>query len=355
MLETRQLILRDLADRGIIDDTHIAEAHRYAADHLTSIIPALIAIGRVTQRELALARARVSEHPFVDLNEYVIETGNACLLQQQIAERSGVFPIFVVDGVATIAMLDPHDLQLIELIRQATHHEVEPVVCEEPLLRALIQAAYAPESAEPNDSGTPSDEPTTPNAAPIEASEHRDPIRTPDRPTQEQPDYEQELDRASRRTAGLTLITSVARHASTARLLAFNAEPITQRGHAVTLKRFNQALDEAEGPLALDGLDDDLIARAAADAALQGRHIIATMTAADASDAIDRLRVAGVTRRTLDAIEISVFHIATTPDGLHAIVDVAGHPIFQRTPTSHAPGQQPTPSAAGQASRRLSA
>ena len=49
---------------------------------------------------------------------------------------------FVVDGVATCAMLDPHDLRALELIRQATHHEIEAVVCEEPLLRECIRIGY---------------------------------------------------------------------------------------------------------------------------------------------------------------------------------------------------------------------
>lgn len=116
------------------------------------------------------------------------------------------------------------------------------------------------------------------------------------------------------------------------------------------MKRIVGEIDETDGPIYIDGLDDDLTARAAADAALGGRHVIATMTAADAFDGIDRLRVAGVTQRTLDAIEIAVFHVATTPDLVHAIVDVAGHPIYQRTPsgTTSDPAADPNP-------RRLSA
>mgnify|MGYP003109831704 CR=1 FL=1 len=342
MLETRQLILRDLADRGSITEAEIAQAHRHSATHQTTLLHALVDIGSLAHRDLALARARVSEHPFVDLHAFEIDRENAGLLPRSLAERAGAFPIFVVDGVATVAMLDPLDLQSLELIRQATHHEIEPVVCEEPVLRELIKNAYAAQHVKTTDSSAP-DQATPATTTPSEARSGRRPI--------DKPDHERELVEAASRSEGLTLITSIARHASTARLRAFSPDPIAHKGQAATLKRLTDSLNESAGPFYIDGLDDDLTARAAADAALGGTHVIATMTAADAFDAIDRLRVAGVTQRTLDAIEIAVFHIATTPDGIHEIVDVAGHPIYQRTPKGNATESQ----AKATPTRRLSA
>ncbi len=141
-LETRQLILRDLVDRRIISDADIGAAHAHAAATQSTIFQALVETDRLSHRDLALARARVAEHPFVDLDRYDIEPENAALLPAAVARRATAFPVFVIDGVATIGMVDPHDLRSIELIRQATHHEIEPVVCEEHKLRAMIDAAY---------------------------------------------------------------------------------------------------------------------------------------------------------------------------------------------------------------------
>ena len=342
MLETRQLIIRDLVDRGSIAEHDIADAHRHASTNQTTLLQSLVELGRSSHRELALSRARVSEHPFVDLNQFTTDLDNASLLPKSLAERAGVFPIFVVDGVATVAMLDPLDLQSLELIRQATHHEIEPVVCEEPLLRELIRKAYS-------DHGACQTNQATESSAGVEQKAQA----TPSVKSREAfvPDYERQLTDAATRTSGLTLITAAIRTASTARLHAFCADPINHKGQTTTLKRIAGEIDETEGPIYIDGLDDDLTARAAADAALGGRHVIATMTAADALDVIDRLRVSGVTQRTLDAIEIAVFHVATTPDYVHAIVDVAGHPIYQRTPTANTTRDP----AADSNSRRLSA
>ena len=145
MLETRQLIISDLLDRGDVTEADLADAHRYSATRQVTTMQALVEMGAATHRSIALARARVSEHPFVDVARFAINRENASLIPRRLAERAGVFPLFVVDGVLTVAMLDPLDLQALELIRQATHHEIDPVVCEEPVLFELIRAAYAAE------------------------------------------------------------------------------------------------------------------------------------------------------------------------------------------------------------------
>ena len=145
MLETRQLIISDLLDRGDITEADLSEAYRYSATRQITTMKALVEMGAATHRAIALARARVSEHPFVDVARFAINRENASLIPRRLAERAGVFPLFVVDGVLTVAMLDPLDLQALELIRQATHHEIDAVVCEEPVLFELIRTAYAAE------------------------------------------------------------------------------------------------------------------------------------------------------------------------------------------------------------------
>lgn len=190
MLETRQLIIRDLVDRGSIAESDITDAHRHASTNQTTLLHALVDLGRASHRDLALARARVSEHPYVDLNQFTIDPDNASLLPRSLAERAGVFPIFVIDGVATVAMLDPLDLQSLELIRQATHHEIEPVVCEEPLLRDLIRKAYAAQIAEQSTARTgssgdaPENGPRNTQATPAAPPErHRSPTTSSNSPT----------------------------------------------------------------------------------------------------------------------------------------------------------------------------
>lgn len=142
MHDTRQVLLRHLVERRAITDADIAGAHGHASERQACLIQSLIETGRLSHRELALARARVSGVPFVDLSCYNVSTANASLLPQAVAERYVSFPIFVVDGVACVAMIDPLDHAAIEAIRVATHHEVEPIVCDENALRGLIAQAY---------------------------------------------------------------------------------------------------------------------------------------------------------------------------------------------------------------------
>ena len=150
MLETRQLILRDLIDRAVITENDLEPAREHAATIQGTILQALVALGRLSQRELALARARVSEQPFVDLERYRIDLQNASLIPEALARRATAFPLFVADGVATVGLIDPDDIQTIELIRQATHHEIAPVVCDEQALIEIIDAAYTGRSAQPD-------------------------------------------------------------------------------------------------------------------------------------------------------------------------------------------------------------
>jgi type IV pilus assembly protein PilB len=143
MLDATQFIVRDLLERGRLNEEAVVEAGVYAGEHHVSVLDALVRTERLSHRELAIARSRICEYPFVDLERFDIDIGNAARIPAGTASKLGVFPLFVVDGVATVAMSDPLDLQAVDLVRQITRLEVEPVICDENLLRALITRSYS--------------------------------------------------------------------------------------------------------------------------------------------------------------------------------------------------------------------
>ncbi|HHN78027.1 MAG TPA: type II/IV secretion system protein [Phycisphaerales bacterium] len=143
MLDSDQFVIRDLLERGKITQDDLAAAGDHAVEKQSSVLDALIEMERLRHRDLAIAKARICEYPYVDLERFDIDIGNASLIPSSVAEKIGAFPLFVLDGVATVAMTDPLDLQAVDQVRQITRLEVEPVLCNERLLRTLIKRAYS--------------------------------------------------------------------------------------------------------------------------------------------------------------------------------------------------------------------
>lgn len=143
MLDSDQFVIRDLLERGKISEQDVSLAGEHAVENQSTVLASLVHMDRLSHRDLAITKARICEYPFVDLDRFDIDIGNASLIPSSVAEKIGVFPLFVLDGVVTVAMIDPLDLQAADQVRQITRLEVEPVLCDERLLGTLITRAYS--------------------------------------------------------------------------------------------------------------------------------------------------------------------------------------------------------------------
>jgi len=136
----------------VIREAEVQRATEHAASRGGVVLESLVALSIVPSRRLAIARAKVCEYPFVDLGLFEIDNRNTRHVPRAMAEKLTAFPLFVLDGVATVAMLDPLNLQAIDQLRQALKADVDPVVADAELLRGLIARAYSLSS--PEDSET---------------------------------------------------------------------------------------------------------------------------------------------------------------------------------------------------------
>jgi type IV pilus assembly protein PilB len=143
MLDSNQFIVRTLMADGVISEADVKRAEENAAASGGDVIGSLSALGIVSSRKLAIAKAKICEYPFVDLANFEVDIRNSRLIPKAIAERLTVFPLFCVDDVATVAMLDPLNLQTIDQVRQITKLEVDPVIADAEHLRALVARAYS--------------------------------------------------------------------------------------------------------------------------------------------------------------------------------------------------------------------
>ena len=143
MLEAGNFLTQTLVDDGDITEADAERARGHARANGGDVIDALISLNIVGSQRVAVARAKICEYPFVDLGKYQVDIHNASLMPRGAAENICAFPLFVVDGTATVGMLDPLDLGGIDRIRQLLKCDVDPVVCDPEQLKTLIGRAYS--------------------------------------------------------------------------------------------------------------------------------------------------------------------------------------------------------------------
>lgn len=137
-----------LIEDGVITAAQREQARSYAAQHEVSLFEALVLCEATTAREIALVRADVCEAAYVDLASYDACFSNTRYVPRSVAERYQAFPLFMADGVLTLAMADPLNIDAADQVRQMARCDVDPVLAEPEQIRALIARAYSLSHAE---------------------------------------------------------------------------------------------------------------------------------------------------------------------------------------------------------------
>ncbi|MEM7623230.1 MAG: ATPase, T2SS/T4P/T4SS family [Planctomycetota bacterium] len=152
LLDATPQILRTLLRDGSLTEQDVTRAaaagdggsEGVGADRsAVSLLDTLVGEGVVNAEEVALARAAVCGYPYVELGTFEIDLRHAELLPRAVAERLRAFPIFVVDGVATVAIADPLNQEGVEQIRTLSRCEVDAVVACPAEIENLIARAYS--------------------------------------------------------------------------------------------------------------------------------------------------------------------------------------------------------------------
>ncbi len=131
-----------LLEAALIGDDDLDAARQAARDRKIDFVDALTSLEFIDGRALAMVRADLSEVPFVDLNDVEPSFDNTKILPHTFADRYCAYPLFMLDGVLTLAMDDPLNLEATDQARQLARCEVDAVQCEWEPLRALIGRAY---------------------------------------------------------------------------------------------------------------------------------------------------------------------------------------------------------------------
>lgn len=132
-----------LLEDGLIDSQKLADAKKYGTENNLDLVDALVRSQALTGRDIALTKADLCETPYVELTDYEPAYVNTQLIPRVVAERFCAFPLFMIDGVLTLAMDNPLNLDATDQVRQIAKCEVDPVQCERQALRELITRAYS--------------------------------------------------------------------------------------------------------------------------------------------------------------------------------------------------------------------
>lgn len=147
MLNSDDFVIAALVEDGRLRQSDVAAARRKLAERPAggtglSLCDLLVEQGSLSGRELAITRAQTSEFAYVDLSNYEINHHNARRVSRAVCESIGAFPLFVIDDLVVVGMVNPLDLQAADQLRSILKSDVETVLCEPEPLRALIAKAY---------------------------------------------------------------------------------------------------------------------------------------------------------------------------------------------------------------------
>src|SRR5262245_90856 len=132
-----------LIEDGLLDSQKLADAKKFGAENNLDLVDALVKSQTLSGRDIALTKADLCETPYVELSDYEPAYTNTQLIPRALAERFCAFPLFMIDGVLTLAMDNPLNLDATDQVRQIVKCEVDPVQCERQALRELITRAYS--------------------------------------------------------------------------------------------------------------------------------------------------------------------------------------------------------------------
>jgi type IV pilus assembly protein PilB len=145
MFEHDDFAISALLEEGKLTPEIVATARKNvaASEKPISISDALIAMSAVSAAHLAVVRAQIAETPYVNIDHYTIDLRNSNKLPKTLAESIHAFPLFLIDAVATVGMVNPLDLRAVDQLRAVLRCDVEPVLCDHTQLQGLIERAYA--------------------------------------------------------------------------------------------------------------------------------------------------------------------------------------------------------------------
>ena len=143
--KTLEKLKYDLVRDGIVSYETIERAQELAIAQNINLGQVLINLGVIKEDELLKFLESKLHIPYVNLDDYSLDTKCLELISFNDAKKYKIIPLFKIEDVLTVAMADPLDLFAIETILEKVELEVEPVISSEKAVLKKIEEYYKTE------------------------------------------------------------------------------------------------------------------------------------------------------------------------------------------------------------------
>ncbi len=140
--KTLEKLKYDLVRDNIVSYETIEKAQELASAQNINLGQVLINLGVIKEDELLKFLESKLHIPYVNLDDYSLDTKCLELISFNDAKKYKIIPLFKIEDVLTVAMADPLDLFAIEKILEKVDFEIEPVISSENSVMKKIEEYY---------------------------------------------------------------------------------------------------------------------------------------------------------------------------------------------------------------------
>ncbi len=140
MFHNDEFIAETLRDLGLVTKAQIGAAREHLAEE--GLIQSLVNDGIVTEEDIARALAAQNSMEFVDLGEAHPERRILDMVEADDARRYQALPIALRNGILTMAIGDPMDMQSMDDLTYKLQREIEFVCASPEEIRKLVVKHY---------------------------------------------------------------------------------------------------------------------------------------------------------------------------------------------------------------------
>jgi type IV pilus assembly protein PilB len=133
---------RVLVDIGVITEEQLAEAWISAGRSEAHLAAALIDLGYATEAQIIRGIGVKHRAPYFENLDEMISPAAAALVSEKLSRQYLFAPLFQDGDALMVAMLNPFDIQTLDLIERETGMQVRPVVSTRKAIFAAISKLY---------------------------------------------------------------------------------------------------------------------------------------------------------------------------------------------------------------------
>ncbi len=131
-----------LVEVGVISPDQYRSAMDAAKGSEKELPRTLVELGFTTEEKIMKGIGIKAKVPYFTSLEGLYTADSANIISEELARRLQVVPLFKIDNVATVAMVNPMDIFVIDSLVKTTGYRIDPVVCMRSTIFETINRLY---------------------------------------------------------------------------------------------------------------------------------------------------------------------------------------------------------------------